>query len=542
MTGQSNIPRIYPGTYIAGIYCRLSNEEAGDETSISITTQQQICTDFCRKNGIAVYDVFADDGWSGTNFDRPDFRRLITAIEDGQINTVIVKDMSRFGRNYLEVGSLITQFFPQHNVRFIAVNDDVDSEKECVDFDLMFPIRNFFNEYYPADCSKKVRAALTNMAQKGQYIGSRAPYGFCKSAADKHVLEIDPIAAPVVRQIFGWLAHSGYGGNKIAKLLEEEKVLRPDAYRAEQSGKTYTGDRYAWNVGTVLEIANNEVYLGHLYSGKRKKLSFKSKEIVKMPPEKQIIVRDIFPRIISDELWEEAHEAMKSRKRDTPSGFDNIFAGLLKCADCGHSMGITVRKGGKTATYNCEYFKKHGIGKCRNHHVQYAVIYDAVLNDIRNVWGEVVRDRTAFLQMTEENIRKGLSQTDSRIGMQEELKTLKERLGTLERHCEAIYEDRFSEKVNEQTFIRMIRKMEAEREDAEARISRLETSLASISQAEESAERFANMIAAYAEIPSLDRELLHRLIERIEIGSRKDETGKTHISIHIVYKFIGEVR
>ena len=238
-------------TISAACYCRLSKDDENDGTSVSIETQQQILSDYCEKNQMKVFDFYSDDGFTGTNFNRPDFIRMMSDVEKGLVNTIVVKDLSRFGRNYLEVGKYIEEVFPETGVRFIAIGDDVDTEKENIDLDLLLPMKNLFNQFYPADCSRKTRQALKSKAQKGEFIGSTAAYGYKKSKADKHILEIDENTAPIVERIFRMAAYENCGCNKIAKLLTAEKVMTPMAYAAKTAGRAYSKNPYDWNLTTV---------------------------------------------------------------------------------------------------------------------------------------------------------------------------------------------------------------------------------------------------------------------------------------------------
>ena len=344
---------------IAAIYNRLSDDDEQDGTSISIETQRKINSDFCKSNGMIIYDYYDDDGYSGTNFNRPNFLRMMEDAKAKKFNVVVVKDLSRFGRNYLQVGAYLSEIFPSMGIRFIAIHDSVDSIKTNVDYDLTIPIKNVFNEYYPADCSRKTRMAFITKASHGEFIGSQAPYGYKKSEEDKHVLEIDEVTAPTVVWMFQAAAYQGYGFEKIARILRDKKVITPAAYQAKRANRPYDKDPYEWNFVTVYRMFENQTYLGHLVSGKRRKASFKSKRVVNKPEDEWIVVENMFPALIDRQLWDDAHSALKRRKRDTKSGFDNIFSGLLKCDQCGCALGIASSPS-RNVYYMCNKYKKKG--------------------------------------------------------------------------------------------------------------------------------------------------------------------------------------
>ena len=246
---------------IAGCYCRLSDDDDRDGTSVSIETQMRILSDYCREQRFTVYDHYCDDGFTGTNFNRPSFKRMMRDAENGLINAIIVKDLSRFGRNHVQVGNFMSEILPNMGVRFIAIGDNVDSADGNLDYDLMVPIKNVFNEFYPADCSRKTRQAFIAKAQSGEFIGSQAPYGYKKSKNDKHILEIDEVTAPTVTWIFEMAAYHGYGYNKIARVLTDRKIITPAAYQAQQAGREYDKDPYEWNLATIYKMFENATYL-----------------------------------------------------------------------------------------------------------------------------------------------------------------------------------------------------------------------------------------------------------------------------------------
>jgi len=476
---------------IAGGYLRLSDDDAQDGTSVSIETQSKIVKDYCLKYGFLLYDTYPDDGYTGTNFNRPNFKRLMEDAESGKINTIIVKDLSRFGRNYVQVGMYISEILPEMGIRFIAIGDNVDTGEDNVDYDLMVPIKNVFNEYYPADCSRKVRQAFITKASNGEFIGSQAPYGYRKSSEDKHVLEIDEETGPIVIDIFRMIAYLGYGYNKVARVLRERKIIKPAAYQAKIAHREFKGDPYDWNEATILKIVNNETYLGKLISGKRRKLSFKSKRVINQPEEKWIVIENVHPALISQELWDDAHKALSSRKRENHSGFDNIFAGLLKCDKCGYALSIAT-PGYEKGFYMCNTYRKKGPSRCSKHYIKYSEIYEAVLKDIQEVTSIIYNNEDTFVKMVIDKVGESAILEQKRIA--KEISDLEQRIADLDVRFERMYDDRLNGMLSDSRFKDMSAKCEEEQARARDKIDELREWLASHKADEENARLLVSKV------------------------------------------------
>ena len=523
---------------IAGGYLRLSDDDAQDGTSVSIETQSKIVKDYCLKHGFLLYDTYPDDGYTGTNFNRPNFKRLMEDAESGKINAIIVKDLSRFGRNYVQVGMYISEILPEMGVRFIAIGDNVDTGEDNVDYDLMVPIKNVFNEYYPADCSRKVRQAFITKASNGEFIGSQAPYGYRKSSEDKHVLEIDEKTGPIVIDIFRMIAYLGYGYNKVARVLREKKIIKPAAYQAKIAHREFKGDPYDWNEATILKIVNNETYLGKLISGKRRKLSFKSKRVINQPEEKWIVIENVHPALISPELWDDAHKALSSRKRENHSGFDNIFAGLLKCDKCGYALSIAT-PGYEKGFYMCNTYRKKGPSRCSKHYIKYSEIYEAVLKDIQEVTSIIYNNEETFVKMVIDKVGESAILEQKRIT--KEISDLEQRIADLDVRFEKMYDDRLNGILSDSRFKDMSAKCEEEQARARDKIDELREWLASHKADEENARLLVSKVKELSVIKKLDREILNRLVDSIIIGDRIKTSEGVKQSIRINYKFLGEL-
>ncbi len=523
---------------IAALYCRLSDDDEKDGTSVSIETQEKFLTDYCKQHGICIYGVYKDDGFTGTNFNRPDFKRMMEDVKAKRVNVVIVKDLSRFGRNYLQVGFYISDIFPQMNVRFIAIGDDVDTDRGDTDYDLMLPIKNVFNEYYPADCSKKTKQAFITKAMNGEYIGSFAVYGLLKSQEDKHTLEINPEVSPNVIWMFEMAANHGYGYNKIASVLREHKILTPAAYRAQFLKRPYDKDPYDWNLTSVYKILNDKTYLGYLISGRRRKASFKSKRIIRQEEEDWIMLPGIVPQLISQQLWDDAHEKLDSRKRESKSGFNNIFAGLIKCDKCGHALGI-ANASGRNNYYVCNTYKKKGPSVCSSHYIMYNELYEAVLMNINSMLYMVRETREDFIERVLHKVSCGCDLEDARI--ENEIAELEAKIVELDRKFEKLYDDRFNGILSDRKFQELSTRCEAEQDEARERRAVLVKKRNSSQATEYGTEQFIAIAESYENLTELDDEVLNRLIQSIVVGDRIKENGETEQHICINYKFIGEI-
>jgi Site-specific recombinases, DNA invertase Pin homologs len=520
----------------AACYCRLSDDDAQDGTSVSIETQTKILGDYCRDHGMEIFNYYKDDGYTGTNFNRPAFKQMMKDAENGAINTIIVKDLSRFGREHLQVGTYLQVTLPNMGIRFIAIGDDVDSERGSLDYDLMVPIKNIFNEYYPADCSRKIRQAFITKASNGEFIGSQAPYGYKKSAEDKHILEPDEKTAWIIIWIFEMAAYQGYGYNKIARVLTERKVTTPAAYQAQQAGRSYNKEPTEWNLTTVYHIISNETYLGHLISGKRRIASFKNKKVIHKPEEEWIVVENRFPPLIDEKLWNAAHERLKTRKRETSNGFVNIFAGLVKCGDCGYALGITNAKTQKNY-FVCQTYSKKGREYCTSHYITYDTLYQAVLSDVKQMLYAVQENKEAFMEMVLKKI--GDSDDTGRQLMEREIADLTKRISELSAKYDRLYDDRLDGLLSDRKFKEMAERVEAEQNRAEERLGELKETLANTTDTRQNLEDFLEIAERYQDVTELDKEMLNRLISTITVGKKvKTEQGTTQ-EITVNYRFIG---
>ena len=529
--------------YNAALYCRLSVDDGNYGGSVSIDTQKVLLEQYCKDHAITSYTFYCDDGYSGTNFDRPSFQRMYSDIQIGKINLVIVKDLSRFGRNYVDTGMYV-QEFTDNNIRFIAADDNYDSLVNGDD--LLFPIKNVVNEMYARDVSKKTKAAKKAKARDGQFIGSKAPFGYKLDPANRHHLIVDEPAASVVKRIFR-LAAEGIGYNKTAKLLREEKVLTPIAYFNQHNPDYFKSDywrkEFDWHVTSIRTILENEVYLGHLVYGKRRNKSIKSKEKVKNPKEDWIITKNCHEPIISQELWDTVHRILSAKHRPAKTGEVQMFAGLLYCSDCGHCLTYSQKQrkdGTYHGAYSCWMYKTHGKEYCSSHYITFDTIYDIVLTDIRH---NLFHYRNNKKQFREFLSRKYMSMKDKAAKqVREEYEQKLRRCDELDRIICKLYEDNALGKIPDSRYTLMMNGYEDEQAELKKSLVPLREQLDVYQSAADSTERFIKVIQQYTTVEKLDAAILNELIDKIVVHHKEQaEDGKVYQQIEIFYRFVGKL-
>lgn len=537
--------------YNAALYLRLSKDDGLDNMeSSSIQTQKEMLTRYCRENGIIIADYYVDDGYSGTNFDRPSFKKMIADIEDGKINCVITKDLSRLGRNYLESGAYIEIFFPEHNVRYIALNDGVDTLR-ATSMEIT-PFRNLLNDMYAKDISNKIKSALLTRQKQGKFIGTKAPYGYKKDPNDKNHLIIDESYAPIVRRIFE-MSKGGMGINAISKQLRKEKIPRPAAAACEiiPSYDRYTeGDEkvYAWTFGTVREILANPVYAGHIRGQKRPKISMKSGKRKTKEFAGTFIVENCHEPIIAPKEWETVQRLITSRRRTRAEGkpkYDNIFSGLLKCDCCGYSLTPTHANRRNRPevidnyAYQCNTYRMNGREACTHHWLEARDLHEAILADIKRIAKAAIKNDEELTL----NIVKKLRKTDSEKLKQDEkdLRKANTRLAELDRLFAKLYEEHVSEKITDRNYNNLSAAYEKEQLELEDRIDRLNAVIKESKQNNSDAENFVEMIKGYADITELSAAMLNTLIDKIVVHEAEVIDGEKVQRLDVYYKFVGIV-
>lgn len=528
---------------IAGIYCRLSQDDGNTGESGSIQTQRTLLAQYCKEHGITIGDYYCDDGWSGTNFDRPEFKRMLDDIEACKINMVIVKDLSRFGREYAQMGMYIEHYFEEKGVRFISVAENIDSANGTDN--LVLPFTNVINSFYARQSSSKTKAAHAARAKAGMYLGNHAPFGYIKDPADRHHLIIDPPAADVVKDIFRMFAE-GIGYVRMTKNLRERNILNPQAYFNQNNPDYYKNSDYwrepfDWHVTSIRAILNNPVYLGQVVFGRSKTKGFFDKTRIAVPEKEWIVVPNTHEPLVSQELWDTVHQIMKGRRRENRSGEVQPFAGLVKCADCGSSLNVSYDyKKGRYTGFSCWVYKNYGKQRCTSHAIGWVTLNELVKADIH-------RNARAAMAAPEEYV-------DMLINMKEQkqqndverckrtLKQVDKRLAELTKILNKLYEDAALGKISEQRYEAMAPAYEQEQRSLSETRAQLERDIFRSREAYENIEKFLELIRKYTDVEELNAYILNELIEKIVVHEKMiHEDGSKSQQIDIYYKFVGNI-
>lgn len=529
--------------YKAALYCRLSVDDGNFGGSVSIETQKILLEQYCKDHKITDYKFYCDDGCSGTNFDRPSFKKMLSDIDEGKINLVIVKDLSRFGRNYVEAGMYV-QRFTDSNIRFIAADDNYDSLVNSDD--LLFPIKNVVNEMYARDVSKKTKAAKKAKASDGQFIGSKAPFGYKIDPNDRHHLIVDEPAAQVVKRIFR-LASEGVGYNKMAKIFREEKVLTPIAYfnlnNPDYFKSDYWRKEFDWHVTSIRAILNNEVYLGKLVYGKQRNKSMKSKEKVRNPKEDWIVVENCHEPIITQELWDTVHKILNAKHRPAKAGEVQMFAGLLYCSDCGHCLTYSQKQrkdGGYHGAYSCWMYKTHGKEYCASHYITFDTIYELVLIDIQRNLFQYRKNTDKFKSILSRKYQSDSQKQAEQITLEYEQK--QKRCEELDKIISRLYEDNVLGRIGDERYESMSQSYELEQVEIKKALPILKSKIDELKRQSDCADNFINVIKKYTIIDKLDAAILNELIDKIVVHHKEQaEDGRTFQQIEIYYRFVGKL-
>ena len=529
--------------YKAALYCRLSVDDGNFGGSVSIETQTILLEQYCKDHKITDYKFYCDDGCSGTNFDRPSFKKMLSDIDEGKINLVIVKDLSRFGRNYVEAGMYV-QRFTDSNIRFIAADDNYDSLVNSDD--LLFPIKNVVNEMYARDVSKKTKAAKKAKARDGLFIGSKAPFGFKIDPNDRHHLIVDEPAAQVVKRIFR-LASEGVGYNKMAKIFREEKVLTPIAYfnlnNPDYFKSDYWRKEFDWHVTSIRAILNNEVYLGKLVYGKQRNKSMKSKEKVRNPKEDWIVVENCHEPIITQELWDTVHKILNAKHRPAKAGEVQMFAGLLYCSDCGHCLTYSQKQrkdGSYHGAYSCWMYKTHGKEYCASHYITFDTIYELVLIDIQRNLFQYRKNTDKFKSILSRKYQSDSQKQAEQITLEYEQK--QKRCEELDKIISRLYEDNVLGRIGDERYESMSQSYELEQVEIKKALPILKSKIDELKRQSDCADNFINVIKKYTIIDKLDAAILNELIDKIVVHHKEQaEDGRTFQQIEIYYRFVGKL-
>ena len=527
---------------ITALYPRLSHEDELQGESNSISNQKRILETYAKQNGFSNLRWYTDDGYSGANFQRPGFQAMLADIEAGKVGTVIVKDMSRLGRNYLQVGMYTEMIFPQKGVRFIAINDGVDSAQGDNDF---APLRNIFNEWLVRDTSKKIKAVKRSKGMSGKPITSKPVYGYLMDEDENFI--IDEEAAPVVKQIYNFCL-AGNGPTKIARMLTEQQIPTPGTLEYRRTGSTrryHPGYECKWATNTVVHILENREYTGCLVNFKTEKLSYKVKHSVENSPEKQVIFENHHEPIIDTQTWERVQELRKQRKR--PNRYDEVglFSGILFCADCGSVMYQQRYQTDKRKQdcYICGSYKKR-TADCTAHFIRTDLLTAGVTENLRKITSYAAKHEARFMKLLVEQNEDGGRRRNA--AKKKELETAQKRISELSAIFKRLYEDSVTGRISDERFSELSADYEAEQKELKERAAGLQEELSKAQEATENAEKFMKVVRKHTSFEELTPTLLREFVEKIVIhesvaldGKRRGKLRRQEIEIY--YSFVGKV-
>ena len=536
------MPRQTTQKLITALYPRLSHEDTLQGESNSISNQKRILEAYAKQNGFSNLKWYTDDGFSGANFQRPGFQSMLADIEAGLVGTVIVKDMSRLGRNYLQVGMYTEMIFPQNGVRFIAINDGVDSAQGDNDF---APLRNIFNEWLVRDTSKKIRAVKRSKGMSGKPVTSKPVYGYLMDEDENFI--IDEEAAPVVKQIYS-LCLAGNGPTKIARMLTEQEIPTPGTLEYRRTGRTrryHPGYECKWAANTVVHILENREYTGCLVNFKTTTQSYKCSKIIYNSEDKQAIFENHHEQIIDRDTWERVQELRKQRKR--PNRYDEVglFSGILFCADCGSVMYQQRYQTDKRKQdcYICGSYKKR-THDCTAHFIRTDLLTAGVLSNLRKVTSYAAKHEARFMKLLIEQNEDGGKRRNA--AKKKELEATEKRIAELSAIFKRLYEDSVTGRISDERFTELSADYEAEQKELKEKAAALQSELSKTLEATANAEKFMKVVRKYTSFEELTPTLLREFVEKIVIhesealdGKRRGKLRRQEIEIY--YSFVGKV-
>ncbi len=529
------------GEKITALYCRLSRDDELQGDSNSIKNQKAILQKYAEDNGFRNTKFFVDDGFSGTNFDRPDFQKMIAEMDDGNVTTIIVKDMSRLGRDYLKVGYYTEVAFPEADVRFIAINNGVDSANQQ-DSDFT-PFLNIINEWYAKDTSKKIRAVFKAKGESGKPLCTNPPYGYVKDSQDKLHWIIDEDAATVVKEIFHLCMH-GLGPTQIAKELTKRKIENPVAH-GKRNGINIPAqqdhdDPFIWRTSTIARILTRHEYLGHTVNFKTKRKSYKQKKQLKNDPSEWQIFENTHDAIIDEETFKTVQRIRDGKRKVSRLGDMGILSGMMFCADCGNKL-YQVR--GKGWEHDKEYFVcatyRKIKGGCSSHQIRNVVVEQLLLQDLQRVTSFAREHEDEFLQLITSNSEKELNKELK--DCHKEYEQAKARTAKLDTIIQRLYEDNVEGKISDERFIKMSATYEAEQKELTARVTDLQDFIDHTKEKSLNAEHFLSLVRKYTDIKELNAEIIREFVEKIIIFKAEKVDGHRTQRIQIIYNCIGAV-
>ena len=522
------------------LYCRLSCDDDLQGDSNSIRNQKMLLKQYADEHKLRNVRFYVDDGYSGSNFDRPDFQRMIRDIDEGKVSTVIVKDMSRFGRDHILVGYYTKYYFAEADVRFIAVYDQVDSETNPDDD--ITPFKNILNEMYAKDCSKKIKAVMKAKGNAGKHLATHPPLGYKKDPNDKEKWVIDERGAETVREIFS-LCMNGYGPTQIARILTERKIDTPVVYFHKHGLPTpakLREDSEIWDQKSVARILENVEYTGCTVNFKTYKKSYKSKKRIKLPQEDWLIFENTQEVIIDRQTFDSVQKIRQCKRRPSRMGEMSSLSGMVYCADCGKRMYLCRCTTMKQAEYfNCSTYRKKKKNLCTSHQITVKAVETLLLDDLKRTLRFAQSQKEEFLRMLEEN-----SEVKTKQEIKENLRELsaaEERIKALDKIIQSLYEDKVAGILSEERYLKLSDTYETEQAELTEKAQTLKAEIEKDKKEKDEILDFLCLVEKYSSIEELTPEIIRSFVDRIIVHEKRKENGHYRQEVEIVYNFIGAV-
>ncbi|MCD8372824.1 MAG: recombinase family protein [Clostridia bacterium] len=543
---ETNKRKFKGGENITALYGRLSCDDDLQGDSNSIKNQKAILEKYATDHGFTNLQFYMDDGYSGTTFNRPAFQKMLHDIEEGQVSTVIVKDMSRFGRDYIMVGYYTEIYFQNAKVRFIAVNDGVDTANANISENDLTPFKNVFNEWYAKDTSKKVRSVLRAKGISGKHLCNCPPYGYLKDKDNKDLWYVEEKAAAVIKEIYS-LCMKGYGPTQIARKLTEDHIDSPILWKI-QHGVNYNSEKFehpeVWTTHTVTRILSNPTYLGHTVNFRTRKKSYKSNVVEFLPESDWVVFENTHEAIIDQETYDTVQRLRGCKRRPERLGEMSVFSGMLFCADCGNKMYINRCKKYKDyqkCHFDCATYRK-GTPKhrgCTSHGINLDTVEEIVLGDLKRVFAMAKNNEKEFVSLLQSNMgsetRKTLSAKTAEYNDGER------RIKELDRIIQRLYEDNVNGKISDERFMKMSQNYESEQAALTERVKVLKKELSAVAEQDDNTERFLRLVRKYTEITEITPEIVRTFIEKIIVHEKEVIDGKKTQCVEIIYNCVGAI-
>lgn len=540
MNLQSNRKIKHLEQQYTALYCRLSSDDDLEGDSNSIKNQKLLLSDYAKENKFRNTRFYIDDGFSGSNFERPAFKRLLNDVENGEISTVIVKDMSRFGRDHILVGYYTKYYFPDADVRFIAIFDQMDTETNPDDD--IIPFKNILNEMYAKDCSRKIKAVVKAKGNSGRHLTTIPPLGYMKDPEDKEKWIVDEEGALIVKEIFN-LCVKGYGPSQIARILTERGIETPSLYLHRKKlpcSVKIKQDAEVWDYSTVVGILENEEYLGHTVNFKTYKKSYKSKKSYNNPRENWVIVENTQEAIIDQNTFDIVQQVRAGRRSLTDMGTPHMLSGLLYCADCNQKMYLCrCTTMNQKEYFNCSTYRKKKKKYCTSHQITAHAALALIQNDIQYTVRFAKKYRDEFF-----NILKRCTDIRTKREMTsaiEEKEEAENRITELDKIIQGLYEDKVAGKLSEERYMKMSDNYEAEQKALNEKLSRIKAEIEKAKTTYDNIQRFMAIVKKYSDFDELTPEILRAYIDKVYIYEKQKVDGHYTHTVEIIYNLVGAI-